>query len=956
MVATDTHLKKNYMDSILHEDPTSKNSNKRKQTLPPINNDKIFDYLPESILATLTHRNKKYENLGPINKTYKAKVDNVWNHEKSRAKIKHLIEQPFCICGAGKDISFLVDANTIDHFRSSNSNGLNINEATDTIIPKEFHVVKHKGTLGLEILEDKYTAQVKNHEEHLMIFPSMNPAGRQEAAQLLKTMNEMLKKAGIFERHEVLGADGEEADSKIESLLKLVQDEQKIYNIVFNEIIRQVSVDCLERGKILAELRKHYASLLYKVPIHIKNLHDEILAIRALDKRLTEELINFKSTIKHLTNELHDVQLHDQEITCKAMETKEELDEVLKDSQADASRLLDYHELYELQRHRMENQLSKLIDERNLWTETAFMLSLKVIEKHKMMTLHRLHLFEELWHNIISQAVKTLLQKDEQQMELIKNNVNDWLRVGNLFDERLSQAEVNSYLDIKEVFLEIKDWASKFQTQQEKGFQHLLNGINIKELLSRLKSWEKHFLNEADRFSDAILLCNEDDLLKMTSCLDLCWENSAQVFHRHFLKNKQHPQHTIMIELKKKIKALHNHLSIRMCGENGLTKSINSLTYTMNKWINKINGVIDGQLLFDSEWIQFAGHLQQQWLDSISNILSILSTSINNLKFDANTLESSPQTCDIVLSEKKKSKSQFMLVSEELQIWLNNTVESINEENNKTLEQVSLTHLSMIRWAIIFLLRMTPDVESRNASKVTVADVKSVISLSILDECSSQAIVKQANTIFKNLASLCELVNEALKNDSALFSSEDLKKIEIESQGWIQTASLLAKELSDEFVQVDTFTQGQTSLIAYKKIEKKQFSSKTNPQEDVFVTVSEDLHSNQIIDVSVDDLDPSDNLSPKVNIISDNEILIRKSVNSFNKVLKTAFKEGPVLNNDELNSLQHLQSQLISTEERAQMAEERALAAELSLKISDEKIKALERNGMKLSKHLLTKN
>ena len=44
-----------------------------------------------------------------------------------------------------------------------------------------------------------------------------------------------------------------------------------------------------------------------------------------------------------------------------------------------------------------------------------------------------------------------------------------------------------------------------------------------------------------------------------------------------------------------------------------------------------------------------------------------------------------------------------------------------------------------------------------------------------------------------------------------------------------------------------------------------------------------------------------------------------------------------------------------STEERAQKAEERALAAELSLKTSDEKIKNLERNNLKLSKLLVTK-
>lgn len=41
----------------------------------------------------------------------------------------------------------------------------------------------------------------------------------------------------------------------MESLLELVQAEQSIYNIVFHEVIRQVTVNCAERGQLLAKLR-----------------------------------------------------------------------------------------------------------------------------------------------------------------------------------------------------------------------------------------------------------------------------------------------------------------------------------------------------------------------------------------------------------------------------------------------------------------------------------------------------------------------------------------------------------------------------------------------------------------------------------------------------------------------------------------------------------------------------
>jgi len=49
-----------------------------------------------------------------------------------------------------------------------------------------------------------------------------------------------------------------------------VKEEQKIYNIIFNEVIRQVSVECIERGTVLAELRKRYAKMLDRVPRQVK--------------------------------------------------------------------------------------------------------------------------------------------------------------------------------------------------------------------------------------------------------------------------------------------------------------------------------------------------------------------------------------------------------------------------------------------------------------------------------------------------------------------------------------------------------------------------------------------------------------------------------------------------------------------------------------------------------------
>lgn len=39
------------------------------------------------------------------------------------------------------------------------------------------------------------------------------------------------------------------------NVLEILKVEQNIYNIVFHEVIRQISVDCAERGELLSKIR-----------------------------------------------------------------------------------------------------------------------------------------------------------------------------------------------------------------------------------------------------------------------------------------------------------------------------------------------------------------------------------------------------------------------------------------------------------------------------------------------------------------------------------------------------------------------------------------------------------------------------------------------------------------------------------------------------------------------------
>lgn len=122
-------------------------------------------------------------------------------------------------------------------------------------------MVKEPGAYSLEFSDDRYTTHLDSHEEHVTIFPSMKPTGRQEVLKLKHAFEAMLSRAGVEDNFKELSGP-----TQIHNLLELVKKEQNIYNIVFNELIRQCTIECVERGELLANLRQKYVQLLDRIP------------------------------------------------------------------------------------------------------------------------------------------------------------------------------------------------------------------------------------------------------------------------------------------------------------------------------------------------------------------------------------------------------------------------------------------------------------------------------------------------------------------------------------------------------------------------------------------------------------------------------------------------------------------------------------------------------------------
>ncbi|XP_021260318.1 axonemal dynein light chain domain-containing protein 1 isoform X2 [Numida meleagris] len=399
-----------------------------------------YSFVPEELFRALTCASSSLDSPDYLQSHQKMKntvgfrgclqtPDRLWHYPNRRSKFRHLTDHPVSLTGAGRDVSYLCDVVTSrgdkktealqssfsqSHQEQSSGTVPSTPQATsvDSLVPKEFHIVRNQGVLPLKYFDDKYTTLLEDSKKKLRLFPSLKPSGRLEVMQLTEAMDSMLEKAGV---DELIGITG---PSQLHNMLELLKAEQNIYNIVFHELIRQVSVDCMERGQLLSKLRQRYVDLLERVPQQMKTLYKKMMAQRLVDRHITEELLYFKECVAQLASELCEVREHDCKVTKEAEKAQEELAAAMQEAEANANLLEQYRELYELQRRRLEDQVLMVAQERDIWSSAACDLALKIIERNQLTLVRRLHvsgkaLTKVLKHFIVLLASK-MLKEDIQ--------------------------------------------------------------------------------------------------------------------------------------------------------------------------------------------------------------------------------------------------------------------------------------------------------------------------------------------------------------------------------------------------------------------------------------------------------------------------------------------------------------------------------------------------------------
>ncbi|XP_066222130.1 axonemal dynein light chain domain-containing protein 1 [Saccopteryx leptura] len=773
------------------------------------------EFIPEEVLLSLTYAANAGpcpENLLPPMKvktpqgTLPRPVDHVWHHPIRRNKFKYLIDHPISLTGAGRDISFLYDVKYVkgetrenalcpprsDHLIQS-QDGVIVphkpKKLTDTLIPEEFHIVSNTGVSGLECYDDKYTTLLKDSENRLLLFPSMKPNKRVEVIQLSDVMDTMLERAGV-ENQDYTGP------TKMHKLLHLLKKEQTIYNTVFHELIRQVSVDCAERGELLSRIRERYVEMLDQIAQQMIDFYKDLVTQRVMDQRILQELYNFKNVIQELTRELCLVRAHDMKLIKEAEKAHRDLAQALLDAEKNAKIIEEYHDLYTLQRGRMENDIKKLMAERDIWSSATYELSLKVIERNGVILAKRLYINEKGWSKYAKHFIILLSTKDTSDLALLKKLTQKWRDLVTKLKKEIEENEESSREKLQIVKDGLTKWHQFFINNKAKDILSSNKENIIESVLPDFKQWLKILNEDKDKFTGDVLV-SKFDSIKIIKRLQENWVDIGfGILRRHkSMEGEMPPEQQQMEEIVKSAGRLYKEYEMRINGDNGVSKILTHLISVFEFCSFKLENFLEFPEILLEEWEGFNEKINEMkpQLDILLNIIGTV-----------------PQSLDT-----ESGLALEAYIFNMIQQWHLKIDSEINNGNIELQRHIDELHISMIRWMVNLLLLMVPDLTDQDTPPKLEEESADKHDIGVAKlELDAVALAKKLSLYSDHLNSCCKgmvtamalsLAGSLQKNPTKeLYNLNEMKK---ECYEWITTCSHLLSGIKGRRVKLLTYEE-----------------------------------------------------------------------------------------------------------------------------------------------------
>uniref|UniRef100_A0A8C5ULP3 Axonemal dynein light chain domain containing 1 n=1 Tax=Microcebus murinus TaxID=30608 RepID=A0A8C5ULP3_MICMU len=895
------------------------------------------EFIPQEVLLSLTcaaNAGPCPENLLPPKKiktpkgTLPRSIDHVWHNPIRRNKFKYLIDHPISLTGAGRDVSFLYDVKYVRGETRENTvcppqldrslqphDGVIVphkpKTLTDTLIPEEFHIVSNTGVSGLECYDDKYTTLLTDSENRLLLFPSMKPNKRVEVVKLNDVMDTMLERAGM-EIQEYTGP------TKMHKLLHMLKKEQTIYNTVFHELIRQVSVDCADRGELLSKIRERYVQLLDQIARQMIDFYKDLVTQRVMDQRILEELYNFKHVIEELTRELCLVRAHDVKLTKEAEKAHKDLAQALLDAEKNAKMVEEYHDLYTLQRGRMENDIRQLMAERDIWSSATYELALKVIERNRVILAKRLYLNEKGWNKYTKHFIILLSTKDTADLALLQKLTQKWRNSVNKFKQEIEHTEETTKETLQIVKDSLVKWQQFFGNNNGKGILSPNKRNTFDSVLSDFKHWQKVLHEEKEKFTGDFLV-SKYDTLKIIKHLQENWSDvGLGIFGRHkSLEGEMPPEQQYMEEMIKSIGRLYKEYEIRMNGDNGISKILSYLISSLEFCTFKLETLLDFPQMALEEW-EGVNEKINEMKSQLDPSLSIIGTVPQYLDMDSG----------LALQEN---------IFHMMQQWLLKIGNEINNGNLELQRHIDELHISMIQWMVNLLIVMIPDFTDEDTLPKSEEESAEKHDIGVAQlELDAIALTKKLAQYSSYLSSCCKGLVTTMALNKAFHSEKgaakelhELDRMKRECYEWINTCSYLLSDIKGRKIKLFTYEEiehllGEEEAIklfiepeidmSFKEDEEESDEDRKLEEENEEEKAEEQLSTSTEKEKLIRFIGEDENIHPKPLLRTDELSSWRKEASQ--GTLAQKYLEAMAV-------IEYMQDKLTEVENRARQAEEK---------------------------------
>ncbi|KAH6571188.1 hypothetical protein BASA60_007309 [Batrachochytrium salamandrivorans] len=487
-------------------------------------------------------------------------------------------------------------------------------------------------------------------------------ATRKEVAKLKAAMMTLLDEIGSTE--------DQNYPTEMHAFLGIIQEEQKIYDSVFQEIIRQVKINMIERGEVVAEIRRRYANMFLKIPRHIRNIHTELIAQRKLNRRLSEELIRSKETVADLLCELDSVRKHDADVTQQAQEAQEKLVSVLIQSDTTDEILNEYHKLYRMQRDRLEDALQLSEQEKHIWVDAATSLAIRIGQEHGIGDLVLLQKHEHGRLCSTNHIITLISEKNDTELNAVEKSIEEWrsrlIRLSrSVIEEDHSNMETLAHMQ-RSMKTVLKNLTTNEPVDSIESDHPLLKVFHILDV----KSWADHLKTWAVQEDIEIVR-------KMTKS----WIDAGSKLLRRNEKTTNGKDYVLLNDALSKFSAEIEEwltkLELRVSGEDGVASQVISLHHQLEDRFATYSSRDLEKPFPLLERIQLKETILH-WTDQIGVLISVL----------ANTVE--------------REQHKIPLHVEN---WISRLIDQMNTDTDTRNEENAKLHTSMVSWMVQLLVK-----------------------------------------------------------------------------------------------------------------------------------------------------------------------------------------------------------------------------------------------------------